>query len=244
MLCSHPHSSLLFIHHSIKEEDQSDACWGEGLHPAFQDTHVLLPLTPTQPVLTRVPAAQTGHAVHNKCGTWKKGSLGEIKKINIIYKSNTYNYFFVLSASLFFFCSYRKVWNVVCVSLFFYQTYVFFVRLLNIFLRVSSLIMMIASMLLFSCTINTFTDWPTLVNSQEASCHMIRSTLITETQSVSEHDFHSRNLTPEWDSAVRCESWRPAISFRSTGTHAWGQQRSTNPWRPFTPISAKKGTQW
>lgn len=39
---------------------------------------------------------------------------------------------------------------------------------------------------------------------------------------------------------VRCEASRAASSFRSTGTHACGQQRSKKPWRPLTPIPAKE----
>lgn len=212
--CSHPHSSLVFIHHSIKEEDQSDACWGEGLHPAFQDIQVLLPLAPTQPVLTRVPVVQTGHAVHNKCGAWKKKETA------------------TLIITVCFIC---------CNCLSFVYSVNYEITLLNIFIRASSLIMVTASMLLFSST----TDWPFLVYTQETSRHMIRSTLITGTQSISLWTSLSfRNLTPKWDSAVRCETWRRAISFRSAGTHAWGQQRSRNPWRPLTPISAKIETQW
>lgn len=33
---SYPLWSLLLFHYSIKEEDQSDACCGEGLHPPLQ----------------------------------------------------------------------------------------------------------------------------------------------------------------------------------------------------------------
>lgn len=47
---------------------------------------------------------------------------------------------------------------------------------------------------------------------------------------------------PVWDVVVHLlwETCRLAISFRFTGTHASGQQRSRKPWRPFTPMPAEK----
>lgn len=69
---THPVLSLLLFHHSIKEEDQCDACWRKGLHPVLQDIHVLPPLPPTHPVLTWVPVAQASHTIHNKSGIYMR----------------------------------------------------------------------------------------------------------------------------------------------------------------------------
>lgn len=68
---TYPFLPFFFFHHAIKEEHQSDACRFKGLHPVPQDIHVFLPLTSTNPVLTSVPMSQTGHPIHNQCGTWK-----------------------------------------------------------------------------------------------------------------------------------------------------------------------------
>lgn len=101
------------------------------------------------------------------------------------------------------------------------QTHTYIVRLLNIFRRVSLLTMRIASMLLFSSTITTVTEWPFLLYTQEASCHIIRSVLFTETQSVSDITF-----IQEFNSKVRLSSTLWDMTFG----HFFQVHRNTRLW--------------